>query len=384
MVTEISDRESDIYEKWARLPEPGFHILTRAMVDRSIREGGGKLSSAPLQMAGTALIALRARLGRPARNAKLVARFGHVTLKRPAILARQEGLAETVKVSLVEVCEVNAPPGAKPIAWRLLTTHGVKDAAMAWRVVGWYRQRWHIEQFFRTLKQQGLQLEDSQLENAGRLIKLTAIAARAACTIMQLVQARDGRSGQDAKIAFSPPPKSRPSTHYCPRSKERPRSRRTLTRRKHLLGPRGSLPSSVDGMATQYPNRPAQSPSATGSNTSNPSPTDGGSEMCESPRLKMGGLPSCTCQVVLHPDLRCLYGVPASLLLAGRMSKPAGNLPDDPPVLEAMIAALQAENAQTSATLRIHDQLVQALRLRIAKLQKLAFWQILRKGRARD
>ena len=76
---------------------------------------------------------------------------------------------------------------------------------MAWRIVGWYRQRWHIEQFLRTLKQQGLQLEDSQLENAGRLIKLTATAARAACTIMQLVQARDGRSGQDARITFSPP-----------------------------------------------------------------------------------------------------------------------------------------------------------------------------------
>ena len=127
------------------------------------------------------------------------------TIRRPANLARQEGLAETVKVSLVEVCEVDTPPGAEPVAWRLLTTHGVEDAAMAWRVVGWYRQRWHIEQFFRTLKQQGLQLEDSQLENAGRLIKLTAIAARAACTIMQLVQARDGRSGQDASIAFSPP-----------------------------------------------------------------------------------------------------------------------------------------------------------------------------------
>lgn len=194
MVTEISDRESDIYEKWARLPEPGFHILTRAMADRSIGEGGGKLSSAPLQMAGTASIALRARPGRPARTARLVTRFGRVTLKRPANLARQEGLAETVEVSLVEVCEVDAPPGAVPILWRLLTTHRVEDAAMAWRVVGWYRQRWHIEQFFRTLKQQGLQLEDSQLENAGRLIKLTAIAARAACTIMQLVQARDGRS----------------------------------------------------------------------------------------------------------------------------------------------------------------------------------------------
>ena len=55
------------------------------------------------------------------------------------------------------------------------------------------------------------------------------------------------------------------------------------------------------------------------------------------------------------------------------MSKPAENLPDDPALLKAMIAELQAENAKISATLRVHDQLVQALRLRIAKLQKLAF-----------
>jgi len=62
------------------------------------------------------------------------------------------------------------------------------------------------------------------------------------------------------------------------------------------------------------------------------------------------------------------------------MSKPAENLSDDPAELRAMIEALQAENARIEAenakmsvTLRVHDQLVQALRLRIAKLQKLAF-----------
>ena len=62
------------------------------------------------------------------------------------------------------------------------------------------------------------------------------------------------------------------------------------------------------------------------------------------------------------------------------MSHSAKKLPNDPAELKAMIAALQAENAQIaaenakmSATLRAHDQLVQALRLRIAKLQKLAF-----------
>ena len=55
------------------------------------------------------------------------------------------------------------------------------------------------------------------------------------------------------------------------------------------------------------------------------------------------------------------------------MSKPAENLPDDPAVLKAMIAVLQVENAKVSATLRVHDQLVQALRLQIAKLQKQVF-----------
>jgi len=35
---------------------------------------------------------------------------------------------------------------------------------------------------------------------------------------------------------------------------------------------------------------------------------------------------------------------------------------DDPAVLKAMIAALQAENAKKSATLRVYDQLVQASR----------------------
>jgi transposase len=48
-------------------------------------------------------------------------------------------------------------------------------------------------------------------------------------------------------------------------------------------------------------------------------------------------------------------------------------LPEDPAVLKAMIAALQAENARMAATIRAHDQLIQTLRLRIAKLKKQAF-----------
>jgi len=49
------------------------------------------------------------------------------------------------------------------------------------------------------------------------------------------------------------------------------------------------------------------------------------------------------------------------------------DMPDDPAALKAMIAALQAENAKMSATLRAHDLLVQSLRIRIAKLKKQKF-----------
>ena len=44
------------------------------------------------------------------------------------------------------------------------------------------------------------------------------------------------------------------------------------------------------------------------------------------------------------------------------MSSTTGNLPDDPVILKAMIAVLQAENAKISATLRAHDQLIQTSR----------------------
>jgi hypothetical protein len=200
-VTEVSDRESDLYAKWALLPEPGFDILTRAHHDRRLK-GGGKLSTARLAPAGEALVGLRARPGRPARQARLVASFGRVEVLRPKNTIEQ-GLPKTISLSVVEVAEIDAPAGAQPVFWRLLTSHEVADPAMAWQIVAWYRQRWIIEQFFRTMKQQGLQLEDSQIESAERLLKLTAIAARAACTIMQLVQARDGTSQQEARIAFT-------------------------------------------------------------------------------------------------------------------------------------------------------------------------------------
>lgn len=202
LVTVIGDRESDIYSAWAQFPEGKFHLLSRSMQDRTL-VGGGTLDAtvAALPIADRRSLDLAERAGRPARRAELEMRFGEVTLKRPHRCG--PNLPPGVRLRVVEVSEPNPPAGQEPLRWCLLTTHQVQSPADAWQIVDWYKQRWAIEQLFRVLKRQGLRLEDSQVEAADRLLKLTAIATHAAALIMQLVQARDGQRVRPAAIAFT-------------------------------------------------------------------------------------------------------------------------------------------------------------------------------------
>ena len=55
------------------------------------------------------------------------------------------------------------------------------------------------------------------------------------------------------------------------------------------------------------------------------------------------------------------------------MSPVATSLPDDPAVLKALVTELQARNSALSATVRVFEQHIQALQLRIAKLKRQAF-----------
>ncbi|MCP4381263.1 MAG: IS4 family transposase, partial [Hyphomicrobiales bacterium] len=172
MVTVIADRESDIYAEWAQIPAEGFHLITRVMADRRLHDGGKLYAfGSTLPTVDTRAVDLRGRPGRPPRRAKLMLRFGAVAVRRPSKTG-VKGLPSSVSLRYVEVVESEPPGDAKPLHWRLLTTHPVDDIASAWQIVDWYRQRWMIEQLFRTMKLQGLQVEASQIDTAERLLKL--------------------------------------------------------------------------------------------------------------------------------------------------------------------------------------------------------------------
>ena len=203
MVTMLGDRESDIFALYACAAEHQFHVIARSMHDRKLADGCGLYAaSEAMTSIEQRTIVLPARAQRPERAALLDLRFGAVELARPQTKFLRH-LPKSLPLILVDVREIEPQAGIEPLHWRLLTTHPVTNAEEAWRIIEWYKRRWLIEQFFRILKTQGLKLEDSQIGTAERLLKLVAIAAKAAVISLQLVQARDGRDNQSVRIAFN-------------------------------------------------------------------------------------------------------------------------------------------------------------------------------------
>lgn len=201
-ITMVADRESDIYEQFARRPT-GVQLLTRAAHDRCLAEAGrlfATVAAWPEQHRET--ITVPEQPGREARTACLALRFGAVSLRRPTT-ARKD-LAASVDLFVVDVAEVDAPPGVEALQWRLLTTHAVMTAEQARQVVAWYRHRWTIEQVFRTLKSAGVQVDQSQVTQARRFVKLAVVGLIAAVRIMQVVIGRNGQAGQSMADAIDP------------------------------------------------------------------------------------------------------------------------------------------------------------------------------------
>jgi DDE family transposase len=206
-ITMVSDRESDFYELFAKRPQT-VELVVRACQNRRIEgaEDPGLLfdfiDAQPEQ--GRFAITIPAAPGRRARDAMFAVRFAPVAIRRP-LHGADPVLPETVNLTLVDVREVSEPEdGSAPVRWRLLTTHVVATLNDARRVIDVYRTRWMIEEFFRTLKTAGFDIEEADIADPQAMINFVAAAAVAAVTIKQLVQARDGNTDQLLSDAFDP------------------------------------------------------------------------------------------------------------------------------------------------------------------------------------
>lgn len=186
-VIAVFDREGDIFEAMETLDSLGHSFVIRAERNRLLdSEDAGKHYS--LEEVRTAPVVahkklnVRARAGRPAREATLEIRALAVSFRPPRNRGRK---GDNLTVNLVLAEEINEPAGVEPLCWYLITRESIATAADALEVVRDYEARWIIEEFHMGLKT-GCGCESRQLATVHALNNFLAIAAPMACQLLQL------------------------------------------------------------------------------------------------------------------------------------------------------------------------------------------------------
>ncbi len=211
-VVSVMDREADFFELFDEWREdPRIDLLVRAQYNRRTT-GEKKLfdlvkASEPRarleifvgrQSARPKRSKQKARPRRKERVAECVLRYERVELRPPPY----HGAKEPIGLWMVHVAEEQAPSGARPIEWFLLTTREITSPEEAEKCLAWYCLRWRIEDWHRVLKS-GCQIEELQHKTAERLKRAIAINAVVAWRIMLMTLL--GRETPDlpAEVLFS-------------------------------------------------------------------------------------------------------------------------------------------------------------------------------------
>ena len=288
-VVVVADREGDIYAGFARRPA-SIEMIVRAAQDR-VLDDGRRLFAAPEawpELVRSEVRVAPSRTGIAARVATVALRAGTVTICRPRHGGDAGGPAH-LTLTMVEAREVDWNGEGTPLLWRLLTTIETIDADGAAEIVRLYRLRWRIEEVFRSLKSDGLRLEETQMQDARRLFKLALIGLAAATRTIQLVDARDGRNRPATDVID---PGLLPAADaIAPTLEGKTLRQKTPIHRDPSHGSRGSSPASAGGIATT--SRQDQRPCAQGGHASLPWPQASSlqlSQMHESRSFLMGSI----------------------------------------------------------------------------------------------
>lgn len=206
LLTLVGDRENDIYEFLATVPNDLTHVLIRSSWNRKLANGkqlDQELASVEWQ--GDFHLSLSGNDYRTKRRAHLAVKWTSVAISKPY---RRRRLLSTypdqVTVQVIKISELadSVPAGEAPIDWRLLTTHPVNTLEQALQIIEWYKWRWFIEDFFRVLKTKGLEVESSQLSSGFALKKLVVLCMEEAFRILLMRQDRLGKANYELSNCF--------------------------------------------------------------------------------------------------------------------------------------------------------------------------------------
>lgn len=181
----LIDRGADVAAFLKPSVEQGRLFTVRAAQNRVIKDGRGRkrklfstLSRQPV--AGSFSVSIPPGPERLARTAECQVRF----LPKARVKLGRHDYFELSAVFVREVGHV--PEGQERIEWRLLTSATVSDFNSAMQVVDGYTLRWRVEEFHRTWKSGGCNVEQSQLRSFEAIRRWATILAAVAARVERL------------------------------------------------------------------------------------------------------------------------------------------------------------------------------------------------------
>lgn len=166
----VQDREGDIYEQFAVIPDKQTDLLIRARTNRTLLDKSKLYTCLNGEKSqGNYELVIEAKQNRKKRLAKIEIRYKEIEISKTTTSSKN--VAPSLKLTLIEAKEIGYV-GSDKICWRLLTTINVKDLQTAKACIEWYSWRWMVEEVFKILKKEGYDIESSELEYASSVRKM--------------------------------------------------------------------------------------------------------------------------------------------------------------------------------------------------------------------
>lgn len=196
----VADREADIIELFDRIPDEKTNLVVRSQHDRNIKLPTGdrkKLSEVvnAYKIQGYRKIEVETK-SRKRRTAKMEIRYGQVVLPWPKDKKVTEGQIHKkgIPVYIVDIKETKRGGFAKekPLHWRIITTQEVETLDQAEQILKLYEQRWQIEEYFKLIKTDCFDIENTELTSGKAIRKLILYVMKVGIKIQQLKASRTG------------------------------------------------------------------------------------------------------------------------------------------------------------------------------------------------
>jgi len=190
----VFDRGGDNFEVYCHLlQQQSAWVIRASKLSRYVLAGAAEEQMQltdylpQLQKLGEYTLSLRARPGQPARDATIEVRVGQIKIPPPRHVSPwvRQLKQPPIAMNVLEVVEVDPPPGVEPIRWILFTSLSVLTFEEAWLSIGYYELRWLVEEYHKALKT-GCRAESPQLKTAGRLEAFVGLTSVVAVRLLQL------------------------------------------------------------------------------------------------------------------------------------------------------------------------------------------------------